>query len=48
MEVTLVHPNNRDQKVVATHPQQVAALQGAGFVEVKPAEKNSTEDKETK
>jgi hypothetical protein len=34
MEVTLVHPDNKDQKVVVSHPQQVAAFTAHGFVEV--------------
>lgn len=33
MEVTLVHPDDRESKVVATHPAQVAAYKGSGFVE---------------
>lgn len=33
MEVTLVHPDDKETKVVATHPVQVAAFKGRGFVE---------------
>lgn len=49
MEVTLVHPDNKEQKAVATHPQQVAALQSQGFVEVEvKSNKKVRENKETK
>lgn len=34
MEVTLVHPDNEGQQVIATHPQQVTAFTANGFVEV--------------
>lgn len=33
MEVTLVHPNDKDTKVVATHPIQVVAYKNQGFLE---------------
>jgi len=32
MEVTLVHPDARETKVVVTHPVQEAAYRGQGFV----------------
>lgn len=34
MGVAMVHPDNKEQVVIATHPQQVAALRSQGFVEV--------------
>lgn len=33
MEVTLVHPDDPQAKVTVTHPIQVAAYKGQGFVE---------------
>lgn len=42
MEVTLVHPDNKDQKVVATHPQQLVAFRGRGFVEEEAPKEQST------
>lgn len=46
MEVTLVHPTDKDKKVVATHPQQVAAYTSRGFV-VEADTKNEESEKKT-
>lgn len=34
MEMALVHPDNAEQKVFVTHPQQLAAYEASGFIEV--------------
>lgn len=47
MEVTMVHPDNPEQKIIATHPQQVTAYRNQGFVEEEaPKEKSAHKEAE--
>lgn len=47
MEVTLVHPKNKDQKVVVTNQVQYDAFKKQGFVDV-PNKKSDVKEAQSK